>query len=77
MATFPELSGGVDHKLCPSRPSLLACVYEGDVWVLDATHGRKHQLTHTAGMPEVALYTAPLTWCGPLSFLQQHGRKLR
>ena len=46
---FPELIGSIDHKLCPSSPTLLGCVYEGDVWVLDAKSGKKHQLTKTAG----------------------------
>ncbi len=46
---FPEFPGAIDYKLCPSNPALVACVYDGDVWVLDAAHGQKHQLTHTAG----------------------------
>ena len=46
---FPELAGSVDHKVSPSCPTLLGCVYEGDVWVLDAKTGKKHQLTATAG----------------------------
>ena len=49
LVEFPEFVGSIDHKLCPSSPTLLGCVYEGDVWVLDAKTGRKHQLTKTAG----------------------------
>ena len=49
MAEFPELAGAVGHQLCPSSVKMMACVYEGDVWLLDAERGRTHQLTHTAG----------------------------
>ena len=49
MVEFPEFVGSIDHKLCPSCLTLLGCVYEGDVWVLDAKTGKKHQLTKTAG----------------------------
>lgn len=46
---FPELAGAVDHQICPACPTLLGCIYEGDVWMLDAKHKRKHQLTISAG----------------------------
>jgi hypothetical protein len=49
LVEFPEFVGSLDHQLCPSCPTLLGCVYEGDVWVLDAKSGKKHQLTKTAG----------------------------
>ena len=47
LVDFPEFPGAVDYKLCPHCPLLLACVHEGDLWVLNET-GR-HQLTNTAG----------------------------
>ena len=47
LVDFPQFPGAVDYKVCPHCPSLLACVHEGDLWVLNAT-GR-HQLTNTAG----------------------------
>ena len=49
MVEFPEFVGSIDHKLCPSCPTLLGCVDEGDLWVLDAKTGKKYQLTKTAG----------------------------
>ena len=49
LVEFPEFVGSIDHKLCPSCPTLPGCVYEGDLWVLDAKTGKKHQLTKTAG----------------------------
>ena len=47
LVEFPEIPGAVDYKLCPHCPTLVACVHEGDLWVL--TEGDKHQLTNTAG----------------------------
>lgn len=45
---FPELAGAIDHKLCRACPTLIGCVYEGDIWILDAKSGMKHQLSFTA-----------------------------
>ena len=45
VSEFPELPGGLDYKLCPLTPQLVGCVYEGDVWVLDAVTGNKHRMT--------------------------------
>lgn len=47
LVDFPQFPGAVDYKICPHCPSLLACVHEGDLWILNET-GR-HQLTNTAG----------------------------
>lgn len=59
VAEFPELAGAVDHQICPSSAELLACVYEGDVWLLDAKRGKIHSLTHTAGI----FYSTLLCYC--------------
>ena len=45
---YPELTGAIDHKMCPNCATLIGCVYEGDVWILDAKTGMKYQLTLTA-----------------------------
>ena len=49
LSAFPEFPGALDYKLSPSNHLLVACVYEGDVWLLDSQTARSHQLTHTAG----------------------------
>lgn len=48
-AQFPELLGSVDHQVCPGRSDVVACVRDGDIWLLCAgPQQHTHQLTHTA-----------------------------
>ena len=72
MFEFPEFVGSIDHKLCPSCPNLLGCVYEGDVWVLDAKTGKKHQLTKTAGHQTMHVFDVYVLW----NTLHYHRTKL-
>ena len=56
VSEFPELPGGLDYKLCPLTPQLVGCVYEGDVWILDAATGNKHRMTFACECLSLSVY---------------------
>lgn len=50
VATFPSCEGALNLQLCPTGSHLLACVCDGDIFLLNSKTDHKHQLTFTNGM---------------------------
>lgn len=49
ISTFPKCEGGLGIQICPSNYKLVACVLDGDLFLLHSSTGNVHQLTFTKG----------------------------
>lgn len=49
MSSFPSLVGAMDYKLCPCDSNVLACVCEGDIWIMTSQSDTPFQITNTKG----------------------------